>query len=498
VTPHLAAGPKVVPGLRAVAEAFAGAGYRPEGIAALLGVERDIPTTRADLSLHRRRLAAAPGPLADLVGLFAFGWPVAIDRAVAALGSAGVDALVASGGLVERDGAAHPLVRIAPHDDVWIASDRPVEDESDDDPQHVPGINPPATLLAALTVRHPVGSALDLGTGNGIQALLLSRHCDRVVATDSNPRALAFAAFNAALNDIATIELRAGSWFEPVAGERFDLIVSNPPYVISPEHEYMYRDSGQEPGAVCATVIGGLPAHLTDRGYGSVLASWPVYVDRHWSEQPRRWMTRGGRAWLLQFSLDDPLSHAARWNQPLALAGQLDAFDSSVGRWLDYTGARGIEAIGYGAVVLQQHDGEAIALRADHVRAGHGDITAQVERVFAAYDLVAGLDDDAFAGSTWQPAPELLVRRGLRHISGDWQPAETVVTLADGALVEATLDPMMGEILLRSTSGLSVRAAAEQVASLAGLDPDQLPGLVTAAVAMVRELVTLGALVATG
>ncbi len=487
-----------MPGLRTVSEAFAAAGYRPDGIAMLLGVERDIPTTPADLSLHRRRLAGAPGPLADLVTLFAFGWPVALDRAVAAVGSVGVDALVASGALVERDGSVSPMVRIAPHDDVWIASDRPVEDESDADPQHVPGINPPATLLAALTVRHQVGSALDLGTGNGIQALLLARHCDRVVATDANPRALAFAAFNAALNDVAAIELRAGSWFEPVAGERFDLIVSNPPYVISPEHEYMYRDSGQEPGAVCATVIGGLPAHLTDGGYASVLASWPVYGDRHWSEQPRQWLTSGGRAWLLQFSLDDPLSHAARWNQPLASVGQLDAFEESVGRWVRYTGERGIEAIGYGAVIVQQHDGAPIVVRADHVRTGHGDITTQVERVFAAHELLAGLDDDAVAGLAWQPAPELRVRRGLRHISGDWQPGETVVTLADGALVEATLDPMMGEILLRSTSGQSVRAAAEQVASLAELGPDQVPELLGAAVAMVRELVTLGALVAAG
>ena len=65
-------------------------------------------------------------------------------------------------------------------------------------------------------MRRPGEAALDLGTGCGIQALLAAKHAERVVATDVNPRALGFAAFNAALNGIETIELRDGSGFDPV------------------------------------------------------------------------------------------------------------------------------------------------------------------------------------------------------------------------------------------------------------------------------------------
>ena len=61
----------------------------------------------------------------------------------------------------------------------------------------MPGVNPIARLLARHTVRVPAASALDLGTGNGMQALAAARHAGDVVATDVNPRALAYAELNA-------------------------------------------------------------------------------------------------------------------------------------------------------------------------------------------------------------------------------------------------------------------------------------------------------------
>ena len=73
---------------------------------------------------------------------------------------------------------------------------------------------------------------LDLGTGSGIVAISLARECPaaRLVAVDLSPAALAVAANNAGRLG-ASVEFRLGSWFSPLAGERFDLIVSNPPYV---------------------------------------------------------------------------------------------------------------------------------------------------------------------------------------------------------------------------------------------------------------------------
>ena len=96
--------------------------------------------------------------------------------------------------------------------------------------------------LASLTRAPTAGRALDVGTGCGIQALPAAEHADRVVATDVNPRALELP--RSARHSAASItSRREGSWFDPVAGEEFDLVVCNPPYVISPENDLVYRDA---------------------------------------------------------------------------------------------------------------------------------------------------------------------------------------------------------------------------------------------------------------
>ena len=120
--------------------------------------------------------------------------------------------------------------------DWWVVSDltpgldgRPVRVSAD----HVLGVSSASVSLAQLTPRGSVASALDLGTGCGVQSLHLAAHADRIVATDVNPRALSMTRLNASLNGIGRIDVREGSLFEPVAGETFDLIVTNPPFVIS-------------------------------------------------------------------------------------------------------------------------------------------------------------------------------------------------------------------------------------------------------------------------
>ena len=157
------------------------------------------------------------------------------------------------------------LVRVVPHDELLIASDRQLEPGADARPDHVAGVHRPSLTLSHLTVRRPVETALDVGTGNGIQAILAARHSGRVVATDVNARALEFAAFNAQLNGVENVELREGSFFEPVEGERFGLVTCNPPYVISPESAFLFRDSGLEGDAVSRHVVERAPARSSRR-----------------------------------------------------------------------------------------------------------------------------------------------------------------------------------------------------------------------------------------
>jgi hypothetical protein len=173
----------------------------------------------------------------------------------------------------EEAGALRRQVTVIPHDDVLIASDDP---HGTVGATYVPEVSRSSATLASLTVRRPVERALDIGTGNGIQAVLASHHADAVVATDVSERALAFAEFNCALNGVDNVELRLGSFLEPVAGERFGLVVSNPPFAISPEHDLAFprQRPRPRPGQRGAPAL--VAAVLEPDGYASMTAAWIV------------------------------------------------------------------------------------------------------------------------------------------------------------------------------------------------------------------------------
>src|SRR4029077_5460930 len=229
---------------------------------------------------------------------------------------------------------------------------------------HVVGVTRPSVTLACLTVRRPVRSALDLGTGGGIQAILTARHAERVVATDITERALVFGAFNAALNGVTNIEYRRGSWFAPVEGERFDLVLSNPPYVISPESQYIYRDSGMRGDSASEQVVRTAPKFLEEGGYAAIMMSWvvaePAEADQ--TASPRRWLEDNGcDAWLLHYRTDDPLTTAANWNEHLAQ--DPTRYGETVDRWVAYYRSIGAGGIAFGSVVLRRRSGGTNWLR---------------------------------------------------------------------------------------------------------------------------------------
>lgn len=191
-----------------------------------LGREQSLPA--------RRAVAGARDPLGILIGCFGLGLPTSADDLARALPRTGVTGAVALG-IVEPHGA-HVIATcdLRPYGDDsgrswWVASDPTTHPRSEPLPvDHVLGIGGASSTLASWTPRTQVARALDVGTGCGVQSLHLSGHADSVVATDLSRRALGYAAFNAALNR-ADWDLRQGSFLEPVAGETFDLIVSNPP-----------------------------------------------------------------------------------------------------------------------------------------------------------------------------------------------------------------------------------------------------------------------------
>ena len=141
-------------------------------------------------------------------------------------------------------------------------------------------LSPPGKAVAHTTVRRPVRTALDVCTGSGTQALLAARHAERVVGVDVNPHALALARLNQGLNGVDNITWVEGDGFEPVKGERFDLVVANPPVVISPDNTVLARDSAIGGERLSRKIVRESAEHLNEGGFATVLCNWGGGADR--------------------------------------------------------------------------------------------------------------------------------------------------------------------------------------------------------------------------
>ena len=423
--------------------------------------------------MHERRLE--PGePFTVAVRLFLLGAELPAADAEAAFD---LDQLLRLGWLETSGDAVRATLKLVPHGDLLLASDR---DDGGTDANWVAGIHPPSVTLAKLTGRRPVTRALDTGTGNGIQALLASRHAETVTATDVNPRALDFARLNAVLNGVENLELREGSYFEPVEGERFDLLTCNPPYVISPESRYAFRDSGLPGDTVSRVVIEQAPELLDEGGFAHILVSW-AHRPGDWWGPLEPWVEgRGCDAWLLYFGSDDPVTHASEWLKPVA-RDEPEAFAGRLDEWLDYLRGFGIEAIGHGAVILRRRRGRNWTRR-DRVNLERLEQASDhILRVFHTQDYLESLDDErllldeTFALVEHHHLEETRKRRDLEA---------TVLSLDEGLGFRTALD----------------EHTAQLVPLLDGTRPlrDVLPqdkGVQSAALPAVRRLLELGFLV---
>jgi methylase of polypeptide subunit release factors len=384
--------------------------------------------TRASREVDLRRLAGG-SRLETLARLFALTLPVEAQAVERALAPVALQELV-DAGLVAYDGAvARSLVRILPYEDLLIAADpEPLGAPPGD---FVLGVNPSARTLARLTLRHRVGSALDLGTGSGLHALLAARHAQTVVGIDVNPRALDYARLNARLNGIGNVELLEGSWFEPVAARRFDLIVANPPFVVSPDPAFLFRDAGLVGDAVSRTLVEQVPAQLAAGGIAQIFCNWIHRVDEDWRSPLESWLDGlGVDALLLRYQTLEPLDYAVAWNR--TLGDDPDAFAATLDRWLEYDEQLGIERLSAGMLVLRRLEARRHRVRAVEVPGWPtGGAGGQLARILAAWD--APLDDDALLGAILAPVHGLRLERRLAFGLQGWASTRA------RASVEATI-----------------------------------------------------------
>jgi methylase of polypeptide subunit release factors len=473
-------------------------GYTVDGVTELLGGTAYSALARGEI-VPGLRATAGGSTLETLTRLFVLQQPV--DSAAARSALPGDDAVEL--GLVSSDGVeTRAVVDVRPYGDEahdwYVVSDLgaglgPVR------PDHVLGVGPASTTLAQLTVRPHVERALDLGTGSGVQALHLTTHADHVVATDTNPRALRLAALTAGLSGV-TYELRRGNLFEPVAGERFDLVVSNPPFVIGPPGRFAYRDAGLPGDDVCRLILRSAAWHLEGGGWCQVLANWLHVRGQDWRDRVANWLPDGADAWVVQREVQDPADYAAMWLRDSGDHLSRD-YPQQFGDWLDAFEGLDVEAVGFGWVTLRAGDDQPGGLRVleDLRQAVEQPVAPHIREWFARQawlrDLDAtihgdGLDGDARLYGTAYVVPDgvTLERIGIPE-GGAWHDVRTRLRQTFGLCRAADVDEVCAAILAAADGTTPMRDVLVGVAVAYGLGPGEL--LDTAA-PTVRGLVSAG------
>jgi hypothetical protein len=353
------------------------------------------------------------------------------------------------------------------------------------------GISPASSSLAQLTLRDPVGSALDLGTGCGVQALHLATHATQVVATDVNRRALRMAEFNAALNGLSSlggtgIEVREGSFFEPVASERFDLIATNPPFVISPAtgERLVYRDSGLPGDEVVEHIVRSAPDRLNPGGWCQILANWVVARGRAWDERLSGWLDGTCDVLVVQRELVDPAAYVELWLKDSGHHGAAD-YTRRYDTWLSWLEDQGVEAIGFGWVNLRRATAAAPPTFLDWPYAVEQPIAAAIGAWASAVDALAGCEDLLGA------APRLrndVVQETVGR-PGAEDPGSIVLRQQRGFRRARTVDTVEAAVVGACEGDLTVDQILQALAQILGRDHAELR---MAYLPVVSELVAEG------
>ena len=476
---------------RRIRDTLAAASYDDRGVSEALG-ESVASLAGKKLPVLLRRTGGG-APLETLIRLFILGVRVETEAAKVALAPMGPEWWAARGLVtVDADGV-QAAVQLRCYQGLVVAFDFHRRGGSALPPDYVMGISPSSLTLAGLTIRQPSRSSLDLGTGSGFQAFLAAGHSDRVVATDRNPRAVEIASFNARLNELPHVDVREGDLFEPVEGETFDLIVSNPPFIVSPDHIFYFLHSGMSGDEVCRTIAREAPPLLAAGGYCQFLANWTQVAGEDWRDRLAGWFEGTGcDALVLRRGTTRPDEYAAIWIESEEGNAR---FDESFAAWMAYYDRLHIEAIDSGLVTMRKRDGS----RPPWFRADDTPDTmtfpagAEITGRFAAEDfLAAHHEDGTLLATAFRLSADVRLDQQSQPGAEGWEAVALQLRRVEGLHWSGGVD-VAGASVLAGCDGS--RPMADLLADLArSLGPDA-DALAHGWPATVRRLVQCGFLV---
>jgi hypothetical protein len=473
-------------------DVLAGVHYSEDGVRGALGTPDLLGIRELDIPPALRRTRAGTA-LDTLIRLFFLGVPVDVDAARRAVQPMPLEKWARANLLGLRDGQVAPLVKLLPYHGLLLAADMPARIWSGAADDFVLGLGKSSALLAHTVIPLRARRTLDLGTGSGVLALLASSHSDHVDATDKSARATAFAGFNARLNGIDNVTCVTGDLFEPVAGRRFDLILSNPPYVIAPTVRYLFRDSGVRGDEFCRALVRTAASFLEEGGYCQLLSNWAHGAGQSWQAPLASWFDGTGCDVLVWAAhTEDASSYATTWIRQTE-SDYLGRLPQLYDTWMGYYEREGIEAVTYGLITMRRRASGRNWVRFAKVATGsNAPWGGHVLRLFELQDFLESVSDDRLLDVRFRLSPDVRLEQRYTVEPGGLTPVTTRLHLMDEpAYYTMQVDPAVTALV---TGFCGERRLREVLESMAGEMQVTVDSLVPAGLAAVRHLVQKGLL----
>jgi len=475
---------------------LAAAGFLDESVLEAIGIN-DLPDLASDHPLLLDRTAGGSA-LHTLIRLFLMEMPVEADTFAQAIRPMAADSWLQAG-LVRRHGSqVTAALKLLPFRNLILAFDLPALLQTPQRSRYVMGIGGSTITLSQLTIRRHCRQTLDLGCGCGVHAFLAAPHSSRVAAVDLNPRAVRLAAFNARLNNISNVDCLEGDFFGPVAERQFDLIISNPPFVISPESRFIYRDAGLEADSVCRRIARQAPAFLTEGGFCQILCNWAEKDGGDWGQQLAQWF--GGSncdVWVMRSESLSPAAYGSKWIRHTEFSDGETGFSQRFHQWLDYYERLGIASFGAGLITMRRRSNGTNWFCADESPERMiGPCGEDVARGFALRDFLETVQEDAaLLACRLRFSPDLRLEQQFTPSAQGWQVSGSTIQLARGLAFQGNSDTFMANLMIHCDGKRTLQELLPDMAAALKADPARLAPLVCQ---LIRKLVEQGFLLPAG
>ncbi|HUI76482.1 MAG TPA: methyltransferase [Bryobacteraceae bacterium] len=377
-------------------------------------------------------------------------------------------------GMMNQDGSRLiPAVMLTPWRDKLFAADMVARMHSEHSADVVLWPNPTTLLLQHFSIHKPSRDTLDLGTGCGVHAILAAEYSERVCATDLNPRAEQFVAFNAQLNNVNKVEYLFGDTFEPVKGRTFDSILANPPFFVTPTSTKLFCENEMELDEYCRRVVREAAEHLNEGGYFQAVMEWVQVRGQKWQERLEEWLDGTHcDAWIVRGYDRDAAGYA---QMRIGETRSPEEAACKFQQWMAYYRERGVEEIHGGLFAMRRRSGRNW-LRIEEATAGDKEpFGDSILELFATQDILATHPrDDELLGMKPCLSPQARLEQKSRVEGGKWIPTSLVLQLTGGVPAKQAVERGVAEFLGQCDGSKTLEELAQGLGTQVNASPEEV------------------------